>query len=141
MWILFAFLSAIGAALVAVFAKMGLKNVDSTLATTIRSIIMTIFLVAASLLFKKFQGFSFNDLVSKDWILIILAAVSGALSWLFYFAALKFGQSASSVVAIDRLSIVFVIILAALLLGESLGWKSVLGGVLMVIGAVLITLK
>ena len=140
MWLAYAFLSAITAAGVAIFAKLGLKGVDSTLATTIRSLIMAGFLILISLFLKKFQGFSFSSFSSRDWFLIILAGVSGALSWLFYFAALKYGL-ASRVVAIDRLSVVFVVLLAALFLGEALGWKTVLGALLMVAGAILIGLK
>jgi transporter family protein len=126
--------------LVAIFAKLGLKGIDSTLATTIRSIIMAVFLVLTSFFLKKFQGFSLSSLGSKDWILIVLAGIAGALSWLFYFLALKTGL-ATKVVAIDRLSLVFVIIFAAIFLGEKLGWKSVLGALLMVAGAIIITLK
>jgi transporter family protein len=140
MWLLFAFLSSITAALVAIFGKLGLKNIDSTLATTIRSVIMAGFLIIISLFLKKFQGFSLSVLSSKDWLLILLAGFAGALSWLFYFFALKTGF-ASKVVAIDRLSLVFVIILASIFLGETLGWKSVLGGLLMIFGAILISLK
>jgi len=140
MWLIFALSASLFAALVAIFAKLGLKNIDSILATTIRSVIMAIFLVIVSLLFRTFQGFSFNSLSSRSWIFIILAGISGALSWLFYFAALKFGI-ASHVVAIERMSLIFVIFLAAIFLGEALNWKSVLGGVLMVIGIILIVLK
>lgn len=140
MWLIYAFLSAITAALVAIFAKFGLKGIDPTLATTVRSLIMAGFLILVSLLLKKFQGFSFNSFSSRDWLLIFLAGVSGALSWLFYFFALKYGL-ASKVVAVDRLSIVFVVVLAVLFLGEALGWKTVLGAALMVAGAILITLK
>ncbi len=124
----------------AIFAKIGLKDIDSTLATTIRAIIMALFLFVVSFSLKKFEGFSINSLSSRDWLLIILAGISGALSWLFYFLALKYGF-VSKVVAIDRMSLVFAIILAALFLGEALGWKSVLGAALMVLGAILITLK
>ncbi len=140
MWIIYAFFSAITAALVAIFGKLGLKNVDSTLATTIRSVIMALFLISISLALKKFQGFSLGSLSSKDWILIVLAGIAGALSWLFYFFALKIGP-ASQVAVIDRLSLVFVILLAALFLGESLTLKVILGMFLMVLGAILITLK
>ncbi|MCX6737949.1 MAG: EamA family transporter [Candidatus Parcubacteria bacterium] len=139
-WLIFAFLSAITAALVAIFAKMGLKSIDSTLATTIRSIIMAVFLILVSFFLKKFQGFSLKSFNSKDWLLIILAGIAGALSWLFYFLALKTGL-ATKVVAIDRLSFVFVIILAALFLGEYLGLKTVIGAIFMIIGAIIITLK
>ncbi|KKW34522.1 MAG: hypothetical protein UY81_C0072G0008 [Candidatus Giovannonibacteria bacterium GW2011_GWA2_53_7] len=140
MWLFYAFLSSITAAAVAIFAKLGLKTLDSTLATTIRSIIMAAFLVVVSLFLKKFQGFTIESLNSKDWWLIAAAGISGALSWLFYFFALKYAP-AVKVVVIDRLSLVFVIVLAALFLGEAIGWKSVVGGLLMVAGAVLITLK
>jgi bacterial/archaeal transporter family protein len=140
MWLVLAFLSAIFAALVAIFAKLGLEHLDSTLATTLRAIIMALFLFFVSFSLHKFDGFSFTQLNSKEWILIILAGLAGALSWLFYFAAIKYGF-ASSVVAIDRLSIVFVVFLAALFLGESLGWHAVLGALLMTGGAILITLK
>jgi len=140
MWLIYAFLSSITAALVAIFAKLGLKGIDSTLATTIRSIIMAVFLLLVSFFLKKFQGFSLSSLGSKDWVLIVLAGIAGALSWLFYFLALKTGL-ASKVVAIDRLSLVFVIIFAAVFLGEKFGWKAVLGALLMVAGAIIITLK
>ncbi len=139
MWLIYAFLSAIMAALVAIFAKLGLKDVDSTLATTVRAIIMAGFLVIVSFLLKKFQGFSVGTFSSRDWLLIALSGVAGALSWLFYFFALKYGL-ASRVAAIDRLSIVFVIILAALFLGETFGWKTGLGAILMAMGAILITI-
>ena len=139
MWLIYAFLSAITAALVAIFAKLGLKDIDSTLATTVRAIIMTGFLILVSFFLKKFHGFSINSFSHKDWLLIALSGVAGALSWLFYFFALKYGL-ASRVAAIDRLSIVFVIILAALFLGESFGWKAGLGAILMAMGAILITI-
>ena len=140
MWLLYAFFSALGAALVAIFAQPGLQNIDSTLATTIRAIIMASFLVIVSFFLKKFDGFSLTSFGSKEWLLIVLAGIAGALSWLFYFFALKMGN-ATGVVAIDRLSVVFVVVLAALFLGEGFGWKVVLGALLMAGGALLITLK
>ncbi len=140
MWLFYAFLSAITAALVAIFGKLGLKNIDSTLATTVRSIIMALFLVITTLFLKKWQGFTLQSFSGKDWLLISLAGICGALSWLFYFFALKTGL-ATKVVVIDRLSLVFVIILAALFLGEALGWKTVVGALMMIGGAILISLK
>lgn len=139
MWILYAILSAISAALVAILGKLGLKGIDPTLATTIRGIIMALFLLCVSLAFKKFNGFSFQALSGKEWVLIIFAGIAGALSWLFYFFALKNGP-ATGTVAIDRTSVVFVVVLAALFLGESIGWKSVLGALLVVGGAILLSL-
>jgi transporter family protein len=126
------------AALVAIFGKLGLKNIDSTLATTIRSMVMAVFLIVASLSLKKFNNFSFESMILKDWILIILAGVAGALSWLFYFFALKSGD-ATKVVAIDRMSLVFVAILAFMFLGESLKWQQLIGVILMVGGAILVS--
>jgi len=140
MYILFALLSAITASLVAIFGKLGLKNVDPTLATTIRSLIMASFLIIFSLFLKKFNNFSLNVFTFKDWVLIILAGISGALSWLFYFWALKFGP-ASHVAVLDRLSLVFVILFSALILKEAFNLKVFFGMILIVLGAILIVLK
>lgn len=137
-WLLFSILSAVMAALVAIFGKLGLKNIDSTLATTIRSIVMAVFLIFASLSLKKFDHFSFGSMVVKDWLLIVLAGIAGAMSWLFYFFALKSGD-ATKVVAVDRMSLVFVAILAFLFLGESLKWQQIIGVILMVGGAILVS--
>lgn len=139
MWLAVALLSAFSAALVAIFGKIGLKNLDSTLATTIRSVIMALFLIITSLSLGKFNDFSFQSLSGKDWFWIIMAGAAGALSWLFYFWALKL-TTATKVVVIDRLSLVFVIILASIFLSEAIGWKTVLGAILMIAGAIVISL-
>ena len=138
MWLFYAFLSAGFAALVAIFGKLGLKTIDPTLATTLRAIIMAGFLVLVSFAFKKFEEFSLSSLSGREWVYIALAGVAGALSWLFYFSALRIG-SAGAVSAIDRLSIVFVVILAALFLGEAFTWKVGLGAAFIALGAFLIT--
>lgn len=140
MWLTYALFSAIFAALVAIFGKLGLSKVDSTLATTIRSIIMAVFLLVISLSLEKFKGFTWSSFNGKQWLYVALAGVAGALSWLFYFSALKNG-AASKVAAIDRLSVVFVFVLAVLFLGETLKIKSVLGAVMIAGGAMLMTLK
>jgi len=140
MWLLYAFGSAVFAALVAIFGKLGLKGVDSTLATSVRAVIMAVFLFVVSLSIGKWNGFSIHSFSSRDWLLIVLSGVAGALSWLLYFAALKLGP-ASAVAAIDRLSIVFVVVLAAIFLSEAFSWKIGLGAAIMALGAVLITLK
>ncbi len=140
MWVIYAFLSAIFAALVAIFGKLGLKDIDSTLATTIRAIIMAMFLVALSLGLKKFNGFSLSAWGSREWAYIILAGIAGALSWLFYFLALKIGI-VTYVAAIDRLSLVFIFILAFMFLGEALNTRSIIGVIIMLIGAIFICVK
>ncbi len=139
MWLVYALLAAVFAALMSVFAKAGLKNLDSTLVTTIRGVVMVIFLIIVSLILKKFDGFSFSNFSSREWWFIILSGVAGALSWLFYFVALKSGAVAK-VSALDRTSLLFAIFLAAIFLGEAVGWKTVLGALLMIAGAILVTL-
>ncbi|MEK7162733.1 MAG: EamA family transporter [Patescibacteria group bacterium] len=137
-WIIFAILSAIFAALVAIFGKIGIQNIDSVLGTTLRSFVMFSFLAATSIFLGKANLFSTID--KKALFYIILSGVAGAISWLFYFFALK-GGPVSSVAAIDRLSVVFVVILAFLFLGEKLTGQSILGAALLIIGAILLTLK
>lgn len=140
MWLIFAFLSAIFAAMVAIFGKLGLQKIDSTLATTIRAIIMAAFLVIVALVMGKFKDFTMSGIGGKQWLLIVAAGLAGALSWLFYFAALKLGL-ATRVAAVDRLSVVFVLVFSILLLGEHLTWKSGLGALLISGGAILMTIK
>lgn len=137
-WLVLAFLSAISAAFVAIFGKIGLSSVDSTVATALRSIVMMIALTLTTVFIGKLpQMFQVN---SRDWVFIILSGLAGAASWIFYFAALKLGP-AGKIASIDRLSLIFVIFLAALFLGEKLTVKSFIGAVLMTAGALLIVLK
>jgi transporter family protein len=138
-WLLFSILSALMAALVAIFGKLGLKNIDSTLATTIRSMLMAVFLISISISLKKFNNFSFDSIIFKDWILIGLSGIAGALSLLFYFFALKCGD-ATKVVVVDRMSLIFVAIFAFVFLGESLRWQQLTGIVMMVGGAILVSI-
>jgi len=138
MWILYALLAAIFAAAVAILGKIGLKDIDSTLATTIRAVVMAGFLVGAAAILNKAP--LLKAVESKTLLFIILSGVAGALSWLFYFLALKYGP-AVGVAALDRLSVVFVVILAALFLGEAMTLKSATGLVLIVAGALLLVFK
>lgn len=137
-WIIFAILSAVFAALVAIFGKIGIANLDSTLATTVRAVIMAIFLVLVSLFLGKAP--LLHSINNRALTFIILSGIAGALSWLFYFFALRIGP-APGVAALDRLSVVFVLILALLFLGEHLTWKSGLGAVFLTIGAVMMSLR
>lgn len=137
MWLILAFLSAIFAALVTIFGKMGLKTVDSTVATGVRAIIMAVTMVGIILFLGKSS--QITELTSKDMLFIILSGVSGALSWVFYFAALKLAD-ASKVATIDRSSILFIIILSYLILGEELSLKTVAAGILVFLGALILIL-
>jgi len=137
-WILFALLSAVFAALVAIFGKIGIKDIDSTLATTVRAVIMAGFLVATSFFLGKVDLLRTID--NKALLFIALSGISGALSWLCYFFAIKNGP-VSGVAALDRLSVVFVLVFAVLILGDHFTWKSGLGAALLTVGAILMTIK
>lgn len=135
-WILFALLAAVFAALVAIFGKVGVQNIDSTLATAVRAVIMAAFLAAVALSLGKAKLLTTID--NRALLFIVFSGVAGALSWLAYFVALKTGP-ASGVAALDRLSVVFVVVFAALFLAEQVTWKVGLGAVLITIGAILMT--
>jgi len=112
-----ALLSSVSAALVAIFGKIGLKNVDPTMATSLRAIIMAVAVFLLAALTGKFSGVF--GLAQSDWVWIILSGLAGAASWIFYFIALKMGD-ASKVAAIDRTSIIFVVIFAIFFLARNL---------------------
>ncbi|KKS96462.1 MAG: hypothetical protein UV73_C0010G0047 [Candidatus Gottesmanbacteria bacterium GW2011_GWA2_43_14] len=136
-WIIYALLSAVFAALVAILAKIGITGVNSNLATAIRTVVILLF--AWGIVFA--QG-TFRDLGSisrYSMIFLILSGIATGLSWLFYFRALQLGN-ASQVAPIDKLSLVFTIILAAVFLKEKLSPQVALGALLMSAGAILITL-
>ncbi|MCR4322605.1 MAG: EamA family transporter [Candidatus Azambacteria bacterium] len=136
-WAFFALLSAGFAALVAIFGKIGLTGVDTTLATTVRAAIMAALLIAIS--FALGKAGMLSTLSGKALVFIALSGVAGALSWLFYFFALQKGP-ASGVAALDRLSVVFVLVLAVFFLGEHFTLKAVAGALLVVGGAILMSL-
>lgn len=137
-WIIYAILSAFFAALVAIFGKVGISNIDTTLATTVRSFIMFIFLAIISLNLGVLNNLKLID--SKALTFITLSGIAGALSWLCYFYALRNGPAAG-VAALDRLSVVFVLILSVIFLAQSLNIKNILGAVFITIGAVLFALN
>lgn len=136
-WVFFAILSAIAAAGVAIFGKIGISHLDSTLATTVRAVVMALFLLIISFSLGKLK--LLNTIDNKALLFIILSGTAGAISWLFYFFALKLGPPAG-VAALDRLSVVFVLILSVLFLGINLTWKSTLGAVLLTAGAILMSI-
>ncbi len=138
-WLIFALLSALTAALVAIFGKMGLQGIDSNTATAIRAGVMFLFLMGLILIQGKLHDIKPILLNSRALFYIILSGIAGALSWLFYFFALKMAK-VSQIVPIDRLSIVFAILLAFFILGEKISIKAGIGTALVVAGAVLIAL-
>ncbi len=136
-WSIYALLSALFAGAVGILGKIGLKGIDTTLATSIRSIVMMLFLVTVSISLGKFSNLSSID--NKTYLFIFASGIAGALSWLFYFYALKLGP-ATGVSAIDRTSVIFVLILAILFLGEKLTLYKTLGAILIAGGAILMSL-
>ncbi len=136
-WTIYALLSAVFAGAVAILGKVGLKGVDTTLATSIRSVVMAVFLVIVAISLGKFSTMS--SISNKALFFIVLSGIAGAISWIFYFFALKVGP-ASGVSAIDRTSVVFVLLLSVLFLGESLTWLKAVGAVLIVSGAIFMIL-
>ena len=138
-WLIYALLSALFASLVAIFGKIGLKDIDSNAATAIRAVVMAVFLIGLVLVQGKYL--QVKQIISQPipMLFVVLSGLAGAASWLFYFLALKNGK-ASQIVPIDRLSVIFTLILAFLILGEKLSLKAALGAVIIVIGAVLVAL-
>jgi len=138
-WLIFALLSAITAALVAIFGKIGLKDIDPNTATAIRATIMALFLIIVIVIQGKLKDVKPIIMNSKAILFILFSGIAGALSWLFYFIALK-DAKVSQIVPIDRLSVVFAIILAFLILGEQITLKTGVGAALVVIGGIIIAL-
>lgn len=134
-WQFFALGSAFFAGLTALFAKMGVQSINSNLATFIRTVV--ILLMTAIVLTAKSQWERLDGINAKSLTFLILSGVATGLSWLCYYRALQIG-TASQVAPLDKLSVVFVIALAALFLGEKLNWQIVLGGALVVAGSCII---
>lgn len=139
LWLGYALLSALMAALVSVFGKIGLQGLDANTATAIRAVIMALFLVAVLLLQRNLGHVSEILSNSKAMLFIVLSGVAGALSWLFYFVALKYGKVAQ-VASVDKFSVVLAAIIAVVFLGEALSWVSAAGVGLITAGIILVAL-
>jgi transporter family protein len=134
-WFILAVLSAFFAALVSILAKIGLQEVDSAVGAAARAVATTIFLIVFVLYAGK--GSLLVSFTRRDIGFIFLSGVAGALSWLFYFAALKMAD-ASKVAPVDRASVLIVIVLAALFLGEKITLKTAMAGFLIFMGLLLL---
>lgn len=133
MWKLYAFLSAFFAALIAVFAKAGVRDVDSDLATAIRTTI--ILLLTWGIVIFGCHFSEVKDVSRNTWVFLIFSGLSTGLSWLFYFKAIQLGD-VSRVAPIDKLSVVITILLAFLFLHEQPSLKVVIGAVLIASGSI-----
>lgn len=137
MWIVFALLSAFFAALTSILAKIGIDNINSNLATAIRTIVVLI--MAWGIVFFTGTHSEISNIQAKSWIFLILSGVATGLSWLFYYKALQLGQ-ASKVVPIDKFSVVISMILAFIILKETVTIKTIIGGFLITLGTFVLIL-
>ena len=131
MWVIFAILSAVFAALTSILAKIGIEGVNSNLATAVRTIVVV--LMAWFMVFITGNQNGIVDISKKRWIFLILSGLATGASWLCYYKALQLGE-ASKVVPIDKLSIVITIILAFVFLGEQITLKTLIGCSLIIAG-------
>lgn len=137
MWLILSILSAVFAALTSILAKIGIENVNSNLATAIRTLVvvgMSWFIV-----FLTNAQTGISSISNKSWLFLILSGLATGLSWLCYYAAIKSGQVAK-VVAIDKLSVLMSFIMAFIFLGEEFTKKSIIGAILIGIGSLLMVL-
>ncbi len=134
MWFVFALLSAIFAALTSILAKVGISEVNSNLATAIRTVVVVAMSWGMVFLTQAQSGLS--SITKKSWIFLILSGLATGASWLCYYKALQLGE-ASKVVPIDKLSVVITIILAFLFLHESFTTKSLIGCILIAAGTLI----
>ena len=137
MWLIFALLSALFAALTAIFAKIGIKNVDTDLATAIRTVVILV--LAWGIAFARGGTSTIGTLTKQNLIFLILSGIATAMSWIFYFKALQLGK-VSQVAAVDKLSVALAIILAVIFLGESLTLKTAIGAICIIIGTIVIAI-
>ncbi|RWY55525.1 EamA family transporter [Mucilaginibacter gilvus] len=135
MWWIYALLSAVFAALTAIFAKIGIKGVDTDLATAIRTVV--ILLIAWAIVLVKGAGSGIGSLTRLNWIFLVLSGCATGLSWIFYFKALQLGK-VSQVAPVDKLSVAIAIILSVIFLGEPLTLKSASGAVLIIAGTLVL---
>lgn len=137
MWWLFALLSAVLAALTSILAKVGIENVDSTLATAIR----TVAVVGMSwlMVFITNTQSGISSISKKSWIFLILSGLATGASWLCYYKAIQMGD-VSKVVPIDKLSVLFTLVLAFVFLHEEFNTKSLIGSILITAGTLVMVL-
>jgi transporter family protein len=136
-WLVWSLLSAVFAACTAILAKKGVAGIDANMATAVRTSVVVVFAWLLALATRS--GAPFQHFTPKTWLYLVLSGMATGLSWLCYFHALQKGE-ASRVAPIDKLSVVFVILAAAVFLGERLTWGKSVGVILIAAGAIAIAL-
>ncbi len=137
MWFVFALMSAVFAALTSVLAKIGIEQVDSNLATAVRTAVVVI--MAWLMVFLTNAQRGLPEISRKSWVFLILSGLATGASWLCYYRALQLGE-VSKVVPVDKLSVVFTLILAFIFLHEEFTAKSLIGCILIGAGTLLMVL-
>ena len=137
MWFIFALLSALFAALTSILAKIGISGVNSNLATAIRTLVVVVMAWGMVFLTNTQKGIS--EISQQSWLFLILSGLATGASWLCYYRALQLGE-ASKVVPIDKLSVVFTLILAFVVLHEEFSTKSLIGCLLIGAGTLALVL-
>lgn len=137
MWLVFAILSAVFAALTSILAKVGISDVNSTLATAIRTVVV-LAMSWGMVFLTKVQG-GISEISRRSWIFLILSGLATGASWLFYYRALQLGE-VSKVAPIDKMSIVITLVLAFLFLHEQFTVKSLIGAILLTAGTLVMVL-
>ena len=137
MWLLFAILSAVFAALTSILAKVGIEGVNSNLATAIRTVVVVF--MSWGMVFLTHAQSGLSEISRKSWIFLILSGLATGASWLCYYRALQMGE-ASKVVPIDKMSVVITLILAFVFLHEEFTIKAILGCILIGAGTLIMVL-
>lgn len=137
MWVVFAILSAVFAALTSILAKIGIDGVNSNLATAIRTVVVV--LMSWGMVFLTHSQSGLQEISKRSWIFLILSGLATGVSWLCYYKALQLGD-ASKVVPIDKLSVVITILLAFIFLHEEFTAKSLIGCILIGIGTMIMVI-
>lgn len=138
MWFYYALLSAVFAACTAIFAKMGVANINSNLATGIRTVIILV--LVWSIVFAKGEAKGIATLSKSNIIFLVLSGVATGLSWLFYFKALQIGK-VSQVAPVDKLSVAIALLLSVLIFKETLTLKTAIGALLIIGGTIMFALE
>ena len=140
LWLVYALLSAVAAAMVSVFGKIGLQGLDAHTATAVRAVIMAAFLVAVAVFQRRWEHLPELWADKRAMTFILLSGVAGALSWLFYFTALKYGKVSQVVAPVDKLSVVLAATAAVVFLHEKVYVMSAAGIGLITAGIILVAL-